>query len=70
MSSVGSVPSSTLPRGSALTVSVWRVQLEVTDPLHVGTAQVRVIGSPDCRRKFAASSTLYGSVYDPLAFKL
>src|SRR3954470_24494426 len=70
MSRVGSIPSSTLPRGSALTVSVCRVQLAVIVVLQVGTFQVRVIGSPDWKRKFAAVTILYGSVYEPLALKL
>src|SRR5262245_15281327 len=69
-SAVGSHDSSTLPRGSALTVVATRVQLLVTVPLQAGIAHDLVIGSPDCRRKFPASRTPYGSVYEPLALRL
>src|SRR3954471_6923849 len=69
-SSVGSQGSSKLPRGSAFTVSPCLVQLVVTVAVQVGTAHVRVIGRPDCSRKFAATCRFLGSSYEPLALKL
>ena len=39
---------------------IWRTQFEVVVALQVGTFHVRVIGSPDWRRKFAATRTWYG----------
>jgi hypothetical protein len=41
-----------------LTWVATRVQFDVTVAEQAGMLHVRVIGRPDCRRKFAASRTL------------